>query len=90
LTLLGIHTPETAGEARIERVRQKAKDAGLTYPIAVDNTGKTWKAFENRYWPTVYLVDRKGNLRFRWEGELGSKGDKVLRARIAELIAEKP
>jgi hypothetical protein len=60
----------------------------LNYPIAVDAVGKNWDAWMNRYWPTVYLVDKKGNVRYRWEGELGTDGDKALRSKIEELVRE--
>src|SRR5262249_43350295 len=69
VTMIGFHTPETKDEADLERVRQKVKDAGLAYPIAVDNDGKNWKAWDNRWWPCTYLIDKKGNVRYRWDGE---------------------
>jgi hypothetical protein len=92
VTLVGIHTPETEGEADLDRVRGKAEDKGLTYPIAVDNDYKTWKAWGNRFWPCTYLADKKGRVRYRWDGELnweGSRGEEVMRGKIEELLAEK-
>ena len=74
------------------RVRKKAKDNGLAYPIAVDNDSRTWKAWGNSFWPSTYLVDRKGRVRYRWDGELNwkdSKGEEVMRRKIEELLAEK-
>jgi hypothetical protein len=68
----------------------KAND--MKYPIAVDRNAKTWKAWDNRFWPTVYLIDKKGNVRYRWDGELnyqGAKGEPIMRKRIEELLAEK-
>ena len=41
--------------------------------------------------PAVYLIDKQGYVRFWWYGELnwqGSDGHKIMRKRIAELIAE--
>ena len=63
----------------------------MTYPIAVDSEKKTWQAWKNRYWPAVYLIDKKGVVRHRWEGELnyqGAKGEAVMRKKIEELLAE--
>ena len=51
---MGVHTPETEGEADLDNVRRKAKDERLAWPIAVDNHGKTWKAWDNQYWPSIY------------------------------------
>jgi hypothetical protein len=40
----------------------------------------------------VYLVDKKGNVRYWWYGELnwqGSEGESFMRQKIVELLAEK-
>jgi hypothetical protein len=73
-------------------VRQKVKDNGMAYPIAVDNDQKNWRAWDNRYWPCVYLIDKQGKVRYRWEGELNyreTKGESIMRKKIEELLAEK-
>jgi thiol-disulfide isomerase/thioredoxin len=91
VTIIGIHTPEFAGEADLERVRAKAEQNGLNFPIAVDNNGLNWKNWNNRFWPSIYLIDKNGRVRYRWEGELDSenKGERLMRQRIDELLAEK-
>jgi hypothetical protein len=56
----------------------------------MDNDYAYWKALENRYWPSFYLVDRRGNLRAKDVGELHlntAKGD-AFEARLRELIEE--
>jgi thiol-disulfide isomerase/thioredoxin len=89
VTIVGIHTPEFEGEADVKRVRAKAEQNGLKFPIAVDNASENWKNWKNRYWPSVYLIDKKGQVRYRWEGELDTKGEKLMRQRIDEFLAEK-
>jgi hypothetical protein len=92
MTMIGVHTPETADEAKIGRVKQKVKENGMTYPIAIDNGYKNWQAWDNHYWPCTYLIDKKGLVRYRWDGELnwnGVKGEALMRAKIEELLAEK-
>ena len=72
-------------------MREKAKANHMTYPIAVDHESKTWQAWSNRVWPSVYLIDKKGRVRFWWYGELnweGVEGEKFMRERIEELLAE--
>ena len=91
VTVIGVHTPETVGEKNVEAVRKKVKDNGMKYAIAVDSQGKTWAAWHNRWWPTIYLIDKKGNVRYRWDGELNVnkvKGEEVMRKKIKELLAE--
>ena len=64
----------------------------MKYPVAVDGRALTWRRWENQFWPSVYLIDKKGDVRYRWDGELNwkdTKGEKIMRARIKELLAEK-
>jgi peroxiredoxin len=91
VTVIGIHTPETPGERDVARVRQKAKDNGLVFPILIDNQRRNWEAWGNSVWPSVYLVDRRGRVRYWWYGELkwgGREGEKLMRERIEEFLAE--
>ena len=32
----------------------------MHYPVAIDNDFRTWRAYDQRYWPAHYLVDRTG------------------------------
>ena len=92
VTIVGIHTPEFPGEADAKRIQAKAEENGLKFPIAVDNGGENWKNWKNRYWPSIYLIDKKGQVRYRWEGELDSattEGERLMRKRIEELLTEK-
>ncbi len=92
VTMIGIHTPEFDSEADLKRVRAKAEQNGLKFPIAVDNNRQNRKNWNNQYWPSIYLIDKKGQVRYRWEGELDSpttKGERLMRQRIDELLAEK-
>lgn len=76
----------------MENVRKKAAEDGLVFPIAVDNGMKNWNAWSNSMWPSVYLVDKQGRVRYWWYGELnwqGAEGDKYMREKIDELLAEK-
>ncbi len=89
--VIGIHTPETDGEKNVANVRKKMAEAGLTFPIAIDNKTTMWQRYGNQYWPSVYLFDREGIARWGWRGELGwkgAKGESHMRKKIEELIKE--
>jgi peroxiredoxin len=88
VTIVGVHTPETEREKDVDRIRAKLKENGLTFAVAVDNSAATWAAWRTRYWPTVFVVDRKGNVRFHWEGELGEAGEAAMKKHIDDLLAE--
>ena len=89
--MIGIHTPETAAERVTETVRKKAAAEKLLYPIVIDGKSENWNAWGNSMWPSVYLVDKRGYLRYFWPGELkwqGQDGEAYLQARMEELLAE--
>ncbi len=88
LVLVGVHTPEFDAEKDIDRIKERMAKNKLTFAVAVDNDMATWKAWENRYWPCVYLVDKAGNVRHRFEGELGDDGVKKATKLIDGLLAE--
>jgi methionine-R-sulfoxide reductase len=91
VVVVGVHTPETAGEKNVESVRNAFRQQGIEYPVAVDNKKENWTAWANNMWPSVYLIDKEGYVRYWWYGELnwqGAGGEKLFRTRIAELLAE--
>ncbi len=67
--VVGIHAPEFAFEKLPENVKKAAKDAQLTYPIALDNDFTTWNNYGVSYWPSAFLVDADGNVRRVHYGE---------------------
>jgi len=69
LVVLGVHAPEFAFERNFKNVKEAVKKYGLTYPIALDNGFKLWRAYKNRYWPAFYLIDKKGMVRYTHFGE---------------------
>jgi len=85
-TIIGIHTPEFDHEADVKKVRARAEQNGLKFPIAVDSGAKNWKNWKNRYWPTIYLIDKKGTIRFTQIGE-GEYGP--TQRMIETLLAER-
>ena len=89
--IVGIHRPETERERDIEKVKEKATQAGMKYPIAIDNDSLAWQAWGNHTWPTTYLIDKNGYVRYWWYGELNwqdNGSEKYLRDQIQELIRE--
>ena len=69
LVILGVHAPEFAFERSLNNVSAAVKKFGLQYPIALDNGFKTWRAFNNHYWPAHYLIDKEGNVVYEHFGE---------------------
>lgn len=69
LVIVGVHYPEFEFERDLDAVIESAGERGIEYPIAQDNDGETWRAYNNRYWPTMYLIDKNGNIRYTHIGE---------------------
>ncbi len=86
--MIGVHTPEFDGEKNLDRLKEQLKKHELTFAVAVDNDMATWKAWENQYWPAIYLVDAKGKVRKKHEGELGADGYKTMTTAIDALVKE--
>lgn len=82
---VGVHTPETSSERVDANVVRHVKDFKIEYPVLFDQSGTNWGRWQQRYWPTVYLIDRKGKVRFRWIGELNHRG-KQGEARMSQLV----
>ena len=68
------------------------RDLGVTHPVLLDNKGENWNRWRQQYWPTVYLIDRRGRIRYVWEGELESGGanGEVKMARLVETLLREP
>ncbi len=69
MVVIGVHTPEFAFEKEAKNVTQALNDFGIKYPVMQDNDFATWRAYDNRYWPAKYLIDKDGNVRYTHFGE---------------------
>src|SRR4051812_26397401 len=69
LVVIGVHSPEFSFEKSLDNVRWAAKDMDVQYPVAVDNEHAVWHAYDNQYWPALYLVDAQGRIRYHQFGE---------------------
>lgn len=69
LVILGVHAPEFEFEKSEKNVAQAIKDFKLPYPIVQDNDFATWRAYNNRYWPAKYIIDKEGYIRYTHFGE---------------------
>lgn len=69
LVIIGIHTPEFEFEKSLENVKEAVERFEIEYPVVLDNNYWTWNAFNNRYWPAKYLIDKDGYIRYTHFGE---------------------
>ena len=83
--IVGVHDYEFDIASHFENVRAAVKRFELPYPIFVDATFQLWQAYHNQSWPSLFLVDAKGVVRYHKDGE-GS--DDALENAIQRLLLE--
>ena len=85
LVIVGVHSPEFEFEKIRGNVEAAAAQYDLRYPIVQDNSFTTWQAYRNRAWPSKYLVDKDGVIRYTHVGEGAYL---TTEEKIRELLAE--
>ena len=90
LVIVGIHTPEFEFEKNSENVKSAVQRYGINYPVLQDNVYGTWNAFENNYWPRMYLVDAQGYIRYDKTGEGDyDRTEKIIQSLLKERNTNK-
>lgn len=90
-TILGIHTPEFVFEKSDSNVADAVARNNLVHPVAQDNDYRTWRAFNNRFWPAKYLIDAEGNVRYVHFGEgAEQETEEAIRSLLREIGADLP
>lgn len=69
LTVVGVHTPRFPFGQNPEEVEKAIRRFGIRYPVVMDNAGLIASNYDSRTWPTIFLVDKNGFVRYRKEGE---------------------
>ncbi len=69
MVVVGVHSPEFEFEKIESNVREALPPLNVVWPVAMDNEFRTWRAYNNRYWPRKYLIDQDGMIRFDRIGE---------------------
>jgi thiol-disulfide isomerase/thioredoxin len=85
LIIIGNHYPEFSYEADLENLKDAIARFDIQYPIAQDNDGSTWRAYQNHYWPALYLIDKQGHIRYI---HIGEGRYQETEANIKALLAE--
>jgi thiol-disulfide isomerase/thioredoxin len=67
--VIGVHTPEFSFEKNLDNIRRALQGDRIDYPVAVDSDFAVWRAFDNDYWPALYLIDAQGHIRYHHFGE---------------------
>jgi thiol-disulfide isomerase/thioredoxin len=85
LTVVGVHSPEFDEEKNLESVRREVASLGIQFPVVTDNDYATWRAYDVEAWPTIFVLDKLGRIRWTHVGE--GKYDETEQV-IQKLLAE--
>ncbi|HEV7397846.1 MAG TPA: redoxin domain-containing protein [Pyrinomonadaceae bacterium] len=85
LTIVGVHSPEFDDEKKIENVRREVAALELRYPVVTDNDYATWNAYRVEAWPTIFVLDKSGRIRWQHVGEGAyAETEQVIQKLLAE------
>src|SRR3954471_1471665 len=85
LVVVGVHSPEFRIEKDLDNVEKAARDRKMGFPVAVDNDFAIWRAFDNKYWPALYIIDAQGRIRHHQFGEGGyEKTERIIQQLLGE------
>ncbi|HEV8339547.1 MAG TPA: redoxin family protein [bacterium] len=85
LVIIGVHSPEFAHEHEEAYVRGRIGKLGIRYPVVMDNAFRIWRAYNTRFWPTMFLIDKAGRIRYT---HIGEGNYNVTEATIRRLLSE--
>lgn len=87
LTIIGVHTPELDFERDIDQLQREVAGLGIKYAVVTDQDYSTWKAYGLEAWPTLFVLDKQGRVRWTQVGEgYYDQTEEV----IKKLLAEEP
>lgn len=92
LKIVGIHGPDTVDNPENADIEKTATKMSKIFPTAIEETDLTMKAWKVGQVPTLFLIDKKGQLRYSWEGQMNFRrlhGDLMVEEKIVELMNEK-
>ncbi|MGH9875696.1 MAG: redoxin domain-containing protein [Pyrinomonadaceae bacterium] len=69
LTIVGVHSPEFDDEKQIGNLRREVASLEIRYPVVTDNDYATWRAYDVAAWPTIFVLDKSGRIRWSHVGE---------------------
>jgi len=92
LTVIGVHGPDFENTPALPAIEKQAKDWAKVSPTVIDETDLSLNDWRVNQVPTLFLIDKKGQKRYSWEGQIvfkRNRGDLLLAAKIDELLKEK-
>ena len=68
LEIIGAHTPKFGFARDHGQVKAAVGRSGIRWPVILDNDQAVWTAYSSHDYPSLYLIDHQGYLRYRHIG----------------------
>jgi hypothetical protein len=69
----------------VNDLRREVSELGIKYAVVTDNDYSTWKAYKVEAWPTLFLLDKQGRVRWTHVGEgYYDQTEEVIKKLLAE------
>jgi hypothetical protein len=85
LVVIGVHAAKFAAEMVSENLRAAVQRLEVHHPVINDGEHQVWEAYAVRAWPTLMLVDPRGRVFAKHEGEFPLE---PMRVALAGIIAQ--
>ena len=70
VVVIGVHSAKFDNEGETENLRQIVKRYGIHHPVINDNEFAVWRAYGARAWPTIVVINPRGDWIVRQSGEI--------------------
>lgn len=85
LVVIGVHTPAFQFGHRRENLESVIKELGIEFPVIADNQAIIWSAYGSRTWPTTFILDKDGFVRYSHTGEGGyDQAERIIQSLLTE------
>ena len=68
LVVIGVHTPRADYEKSLEGLRDAMTRMNIGFPVVVDEKQKIWRDYLCDLWPSQFVIDRDGFVRYSHGG----------------------
>ncbi len=85
LVVIGVHSNKFTAEGVSRNLRAAVQRFELHHPVINDNEHQVWEQYAVRAWPTLMLVDPRGRVFAKHEGEFPLES---MRVALVDLIAQ--
>jgi thiol-disulfide isomerase/thioredoxin len=68
LVVIGVHTPRADYEQDVSKLREAITKMGIKFPVVVDGKQKIFRDYLCDLWPSQFVIDRSGIVRYSHGG----------------------